>query len=64
MSPFKLGPSIVLLLFALMKLAGGGIPAFSPDGVAGTIAGLDLGTSADRIFSRFCSDLGRTGRGP
>lgn len=51
MSPFKLGPSIVLGLFALMNLTGGGIPAFSPDGGAGTIPGLDLGTSADRIFS-------------
>lgn len=53
MSPFKLGQSIVLGLFALMNLAGGGIPAFSPDGVAGTIAGLGLGTSADRTFFLF-----------
>jgi hypothetical protein len=40
MNPLKLAPSIVLGLFALMNLARGGVHAFSPDGGAGTIAGL------------------------
>jgi hypothetical protein len=53
MNPFKLGPSIVLGLFALMNLARGGVHAFSPDGGAGTIAGLDLSTSADTIIPLF-----------
>jgi hypothetical protein len=53
MNPLKLGPSIVLGLFALMNLARGGVHAFSPDGGAGTIAGLDLTTSADTIIPLF-----------
>lgn len=53
MNPFKLVPPIILGLFALMNLARGGIHAFSPDGGAGTIAGLDLSTSADTIIPLF-----------
>lgn len=53
MNAFKLGPSIVLGLFALMNLARGGVHVFSPDGGAGTIAGLDLSTSADTIIPLF-----------
>lgn len=53
MKPLKLGPSIVLGLFALMNLARGGVHAFSPDGGAGTIAGLDLSTSANTIIPLF-----------
>lgn len=53
MNPVKLGPTIVLGLFALMNLARGGVHAFSPDGGAGTIAGLDLSTSADTIIPLF-----------
>ena len=53
MNAFKLGPSIVLGLFALMNLARGGVHVFSPDGGAGTIAGLDLSASADTIIPLF-----------
>lgn len=53
MNPYKLGPSIVLGLFTLMNLARCGIHAISPDRRAGTIAGLDLSTSADRIIPLF-----------
>ena len=49
----KLGPAAVLLLFALMNVARGGLHVFSPDGGAGTIAGLDLSTSADTIIPLF-----------
>ena len=53
MNPMKLGPAIVLGFFALMNLARGGVHAFSPDGGAGTIAGLDLTTSAATIIPLF-----------
>lgn len=53
MNPFKLGPLIVLGLFALMNLARGGVHVLSPDGGAGTIAGLDLSASADTIIPLF-----------
>ena len=53
MKPIKSGLTIVLGLFALMNLARGGVHVFSPDGGAGTIAGLDLSTSASTIIPLF-----------
>jgi hypothetical protein len=53
MNPIKSGLTIVLGLFALMNLARGGVHVFSPDGGAGTIAGLDLSTSASTIIPLF-----------
>jgi len=51
----RIAAIVVLAAFALINLARGTIHAFAPDGGAHSIAGLDLGTSAQTILSLFAT---------
>lgn len=48
-------PLFVLGLFAAINLVRGGIHSFSPDGGAGSIAGLDLSADAATIIALFAT---------
>jgi len=51
----RVGPLVVLGLLAVLNLARGAIHAFSPDGGARSIAGLDLSGNRQTILSLFAT---------